>query len=495
MDIHDLTKRLPSIAAAVAILLTASLGGCSRAVPEPLSGQGSEWIAGYGVTDLVPPSSNLSDYYVAGYRNGNRATGLLDYQQACAMWLETGGASLLLVAVDCVALAKTQTDEIKDRIYAAYDGDKSALRIHIISTHDHAGIDTFGLWGELARDGKDEGFMEVLYQGVVKAALDAYADRRPGELYYGHNGKGIEELQRDSRNPQIYDREIHQLRFEPSDGSPGIRLLDYAAHAESLRGANSLISADYPRYLREAVERDSPGKDRALYVPGAVGGLIMTHVLRDDNGEEYPVETNVVLTGELLAKTALAIKNERKLEPRLWCDTTAVRIPLDNTLFILMAAVGVLPTRAVESRDGKYGLSVETVVSLVRIGDLSLVMIPGEYFPELAYGDTGPGIPNTSKIPNPPPLKDYLGEDFLIVGLSDDEIGYIVTPSDFLLHKDYPYIKNASEIYEIRHYEETNSVGPDAAKHIADAVARLCERAGLWQPPTDDALDSANREN
>jgi hypothetical protein len=50
-----------------------------------------------------------------------------------------------------------------------------------------------------------------------------------------------------------------------------------------------------------------------------------------------------------------------------------------------------------------------------------------------------------------------------VVGLCNDELGYIIPENDFYLNKETPYINAATDKLERRHYEETNSVGPKIA--------------------------------
>lgn len=56
----------------------------------------------------------------------------------------------------------------------------------------------------------------------------------------------------------------------------------------------------------------------------------------------------------------------------------------------------------------------------------------------------------------------------LIVGLANDEIGYIVPPSDFMVNKEMPYIKKTMDYRGENHYEETNSIGLACANIIAE---------------------------
>ena len=54
-----------------------------------------------------------------------------------------------------------------------------------------------------------------------------------------------------------------------------------------------------------------------------------------------------------------------------------------------------------------------------------------------------------------------------MIGLANDEIGYIVPPSDFLVHSKMPYLEKITDDKGENHYEETNSIGPACADVIA----------------------------
>lgn len=59
--------------------------------------------------------------------------------------------------------------------------------------------------------------------------------------------------------------------------------------------------------------------------------------------------------------------------------------------------------------------------------------------------------------------------EMLIVGLANDEVGYIVPPSDYLPNEKTPYLEKTMDSRGENHYEETNSVGPECARAIAEA--------------------------
>ena len=112
-----------------------------------------------------------------------------------------------------------------------------------------------------------------------------------------------------------------------------------------------------------------------------------------------------------------------------------------------------------------------------------LCLMPGEIFPELVwggeYGDANPdGKQDPNGATNPAPLAEIAAahgyDQLLVVGLANDELGYIVSPSDFLLNEDAPYLLDTNDYKGENHYEETNSVGPQTAPIIADVFAQLC---------------------
>lgn len=57
------------------------------------------------------------------------------------------------------------------------------------------------------------------------------------------------------------------------------------------------------------------------------------------------------------------------------------------------------------------------------------------------------------------------------MGLANDEVGYILPPSDYLLDENLPYFREA----EGDHNEETNALGRNCAADLAAAFEKACE--------------------
>lgn len=449
-------------------LIAISLLCLTAVLPPPLA-QGEEgenmkeWHFGFGRRQILFPESEVQSLYIAGYHNGVHISETLDWCEARAVWLDDGGEGALIIGVDCVALDSGTVGTIRD----ALKDIPGCQSVNVFATHTHAGPDTLGLWGPVMQDGKNKAYMEALVRAACEAAGEAAAGTHPASLRFGL--VKTENMYRDSRYPTVYDENLYQLRFAALDGAPGLRLLFYGAHAESLRGGNTRLSRDYPGLLCDGVA-EATG-DGAMFLPGAVGGLIMTREFV--NASASPVE-NLKITAGKLVDYALSIaeESETAVSPGMKLCRQPFVVPLDNPVFLAYKALGILKNPSLPFQSAT-GFGVQTELTLLGLDGLTIAFLPGELFPELAsgaaYGDANPeGV-------NPKPLNEIAAEHglgrLLIVGLANDELGYIIPPSDFLLNEKTPYLSRTMDRRGEDHYEETNSVGPACAARLADAFA------------------------
>ena len=462
-------KRIAALLMVCALLLPA---GCAPASTSFGGETGSGWTVGFSKAELIPEEMDTKTYYVAGYRSGNQDQGMLDPQMARAVWLDdgTGRGGVVLVAVDCIGLARADVERIREML-AGFVRETGCRAIHVMSTHTHAGVDTLGLWGPLGTSGRDEGFMKVVRKGVCTAVQAAYADARSGTLLLGSTE--MEGLQRDSRDPQVYDETLTRLRFVPEDGSREVYIMHFSAHPEALRSGNSLISADFPCYMGQRIAQRTGAE--FIYFTGAIGGLISTHAQTGAEGEKLSDVESTKRTGFLLGDAACDIREERVLPARLDTVTREFSVPLENPVFLLACFLGLIETRG-EPGNGAYHLSVITEISYMELGGQKFLLIPGELFSELAYGGALETGAAGFSADDPPTLAELLGgEDFLVLGLANDEIGYILPPSDFFLDEAAPYISEGKDAFGRDHYEETNSMGPQTAGYLTEALKKLLE--------------------
>ena len=100
--------------------------------------------------------------------------------------------------------------------------------------------------------------------------------------------------------------------------------------------------------------------------------------------------------------------------------------------------------------------------------------MPAEIYPELVLGgiqdpqDPGADFPGA---PRERPLQALLTADYrMVLGLANDEIGYVIPRSQWDARKPFAYGRAEDQ------YGEVNSVGPSAAGRLAEAFARLLGR-------------------
>jgi len=174
----------------------------------------------------------------------------------------------------------------------------------------------------------------------------------------------------------------------------------------------------------------------ALYLNGALGAMVSAAI-----GWETPLDQRErVMQGLGLAMGRTAVGLARRArkkpipDPRVGIGNSEVRFPeKDNHMFALVHAMGI-----VEGREIAGGLKSE--VSVLRLGPATLVGLPGEAAPALGLEILG----------------RVSGKPRLLIGLANDELGYLLPPEFF---HDPAY-----------GYERSMSPGPQAAARLALAV-------------------------
>lgn len=433
-----------------------------------------KWTAGFASVPVLPFDYETKKYYIAGYHENNPARGLYDPQYVTALYISDGSAKNghILISIDAVGLLNKDVNIIRNSLHVFCEN-AGIASVSVFCTHNHAGIDTMGIWGNLPRSGKDSKFMSLLFKQCYNAAIESYKNRKCGKLCFGTIN--IPDMQDDVRSPSVYSKTLSRFRFEPDDGSNGIYLVNFAAHAESLQGCNSRISSDYPGYLRREIKQQTYCD--TIFINGAIGGMVTMKIENENElREKGGLYENTVSIGKKLAEYCLKIDNDIELKPELLYARRELYIPVENTVLMLACKIGILNA---DSYSLPYNSlkSLKTELSYYEIGGINILGIPGELFPELAYGGylneydcaTGMGIEV-----NPIPLKDIVEDSNLIIfGLCNDEIGYIIPPNDFLINERSPYLEKATDLHGRKHYEETNSLGSNTAMYIASETEIL----------------------
>jgi hypothetical protein len=273
-----------------------------------------------------------------------------------------------------------------------------------------------------------------------------------------------------------------------SDKIAGL-VVQWNCHPETLSDKNTEISADFVgatlKYLNE--KHHCP----VVYLTGTVGGLMTSlHVeIKDQKGKSLEdgtwekTEEYGRRVGKLADK-ALEDAKHVKLTP-LEVRTCEVFLPLDNKLYLLGRQLGVLerqgflwkgdPYKAepADAKDVKSALSVRSEVGWLKLGDLEVAAIPGEIYPELILDKVqdppDPGADFSDAPIEPAIYKQMRSKHRMIVGLANDEIGYVIPKRQWDEKAPFCYGRKKAQ------YGEINSLGPETAPLICQAFKDLID--------------------
>jgi hypothetical protein len=400
---------------------------------------------------------------------------------ARAVVLEHDKRKIALVSIDLVGYFHPQVEGVRRRL----DGFHYVL---VSSTHNHEGPDSLGLWGPSAfESGIDPAYLKKVKNEIVKTVRAAEKALAPLDARIGT--ARAPELLHDGREPIVKHDELTALEFRDDKGKTRGLVVQWNCHPETLDSKNTLISADYVGYTVKALQERH--RCPVVYLTGTVGGLMTSlHVdVRDRMGKRLSDGTfeKTERYGQLvadLADRALKTAKPLRLTPlEVWHK--ALFLPLDNKVYQLGRQLGVLdraaylwardPYKAEPASPKENGkpLCIRTEVAYLRLGGLEVAAIPGEIYPELVLGkvqdppDPGADFPEA---PIEPSIYGQLkGPHKMLIGLANDEIGYVIPKRQWDEKPPYCYGRKKPQ------YGEVNSLGPDTAPLLCRAFKELVE--------------------
>ncbi|HWN84875.1 MAG TPA: hypothetical protein VNN99_06990 [Vicinamibacterales bacterium] len=433
---------------------------------------------GFGRRTINPDMAR--PVWVAGFAHNRAATRIHDDLKAVAAVIDDGEHRIGLVALDAIGF-------FHDEVLAVRRSLPSSARLDYVvvaSTHNHSAPDLMGIWGPSDfRSGIDPAYRQAVVAGAAAALTDAVEALTPAAVSFLEVPLDPAGLVADSRDPQVFDATLRLMHFTAPNGSTIGTIVNWADHPETPWADNTELTADFPGYLRDALETGVTVDGRAaetglggvhLYVNGAIGGLMTTNpqttVLDPYTQQPFtaPSHDKARALGRRLAQAALAAVRAGgtpvETEPRIGFAARTLELPIDNTLFRLANALGLFGR-------GQPRLNhIRSEVAVLTFGDASLTCVPGELYPEIANGgvERSPGADFDLAPIEVPPLRDLMpGRVKFLVGLANDEVGYIIPKSEW--DAAAPWLYGAPE----RHYGEINSLGPETAPLIHQALKDL----------------------
>jgi hypothetical protein len=444
------------------------------------SARAAELEAGFAEADITPKLGD-KPVYLAGFGQNRKATAVHDPLLARAVVLKHDRQKIALVSIDVVGFFHPHVLHVREQL-------TDFTYVLVGSTHNHEGPDTLGLWGPNPfTSGVEPAYLKLVEDQCVKAARDADGAARAVNARLGT--ATAPELLHDAREPYVKHDELTALQFlDANTGEPAGLVVQWNCHPETLESKNTQVSADFVGYtvgyLRDKYHCP------VVYLTGTVGGLMTSmHVdVKDDKGTVLAAgsfdktERYGRLVGALADK-ALGQARAVRLTP-LQAARREVFLPMDNVRYQIARRLGVLdrpaflwtgdPYKAEPApKETDKPLCIRSEVAWLRLGDLDVAAIPGEVYPELVLDkvqdppDPGADFPDA---PVEPGLyKQLRGPHRMLIGLANDEIGYIIPKRQWDEKPPFCYGRQKAQ------YGEENSVGPETAPLLCRAFKELVE--------------------
>lgn len=420
-------------------------------------------------------------WWIAGFHNKRPANGVHDDLWARTVVIDDGTTRIAIVSVDLIGMGYNHTIDIRKEIPQDLAIDYAV----ICNTHNHEAPDVIGMWGNgIFKSGVNKKWLAFVKEQVIASVKEAASTARPARFRFAEDLTSAAHLVNDTRPPFVVDPGLYALHaVDAETGKTLGTVVNWGNHPETLWSKNLMISSDFPHYVREGMEKGVfvNGKQVkaglggiCVYLTGSVGGLMTTNdrfafTSKLDSVKYLSADfKKAEMQGMELAYHALSAlekSSETENHSGISIDARSFEISLKNRLFKLGVALGILD-RGGFSSWGKF----RTEVGALRFSEVQMLLIPGEIYPELVNG----GVENPEGSDygidpvEVPPLREVMKSRYKwVLGLANDEIGYILPKSQWDTRSPFTYGRDKAP------YGEVNSCGPETGPLIHRAAMEL----------------------
>lgn len=415
--------------------------------------EGAKWSVGYAGASLQTGNELDGRHYVGGSLSLNKAaTSVNDDQRVRVVCLDDGSGrgTVAFAVLDAFGLPLPDVREIRSRL-EDFAKMNNIVSINVSVLHQHSCVDTLGMNGNILEmlfknpitntinsllgadkklvNGQNEEFMENLFTVTATAIREAYADMKTGEILYSEIDAS--DYIYDKREPMVYDTDIHRFRFVPDDETAKETWLCNAAiHCVGNGAAGTDVTGDYPYYMEQVINEAGAN---FFYIQGAELAITSDNdPIVEKYGDMDRLERLKYYGAELGNLVVNSDAEETPVEPMLNIRFMEYKVPVTNQILIFAAKMGLVTNLAV--KNGK-DIEVITEIGYMELGDkLAVALIPGELESAIAYGgalDSSDSYRGENW--DYPSMQDIIGNDrdLLVFGLTNDQIGYILTDNDY----------------------------------------------------------------
>lgn len=384
--------------------------------------------AGVSKIKITPPLGVPMDGYLS---RTEPSRGIHDHIYARCLVFGDGENYASLVSLDLLYATRDLTKKVRRTVSKAL-GLKEDY-IAVIAVHNHSGPSVVGFHSTQKYRLLDD-YLKMLPNLVSSGLIEAFSSKRKVRVGFG---RGIVRGWTINRRKPItgsIDEDVMAVRFEGLNGQLVSALVNFTCHAVVLGTNNLFISGDYPGYVSRTVERIEGGT--CLFLNGAFGDI---NPLTPNTDLNRVYDRNIgrfedaIRMGRVIGGEALKILNStpcsentkislasRKATLKLKPIPTFTTDYMEDLKAKLAASekeadeirLKILTARFLSAMRNLFPSGVAEVDAQgFRIGDLIMVVLPGELFVDLglrikAHYKFGPAM---------------------VIGCANEVLGYIPT--------------------------------------------------------------------
>src|SRR3954454_22131586 len=416
MRLVTITGVIAALMLAPASALGASeyrVGVASRSINPDAAGSYAKqpgYLGGYGIG-----SKPISD--------GRPATGILgDGLHVRAFAVSDGKHPFAIADIEAQGWFAATRDgpygliDMRKAVEQRTGGALKASQVVVQSDHTHGGPDPMGVWGRVPVE-----YRKMIVDRTVDAIVEAYKSMRPGRLYYGTaDGRDLlsNQFDYDEAN-KVMDSDVRVLQARDSRGRAFATLLNFSAHPTVLGSSNTKVTGDWVSAANQQLPKAFGGQ--AMTVVGTLGRTQPADRGCSDPSVPAGEKRDLCSINDYAArvvsraKEAAAAAKPITGDPRVGADSYLITDPSSNALLLGLLVAGKpvgVPINRSLTPPWETGNVIGTVVGAARIGDVLMLTMPGEAYPQIPL-----------KVRSIVPARGYM-----TAGLADDQLGYLIAP-------------------------------------------------------------------
>jgi len=354
-----------------------------------------------------------------------------------ALVVENNGTRVAICSTDFLGFPGVLCSKVRRQVPGI-----EPKNILIAATHNHSGPDCYGFPDSSGKTAADIEYLNGVCKKLADAINEAVGKLQPANVKIA-TGNARGKIAYNYYADKLYDPRCDVIQFLDSESKPLATFVNYACHPEVIGAGQGILSPDFVGPLYDRIGQRAGGV--GIFVNSALGGMV-TADCRGPDGRDMRTWDECIRIGNLLADEALRIVADAPIEkePKLFCGSTNIEFPVENEM--LLAIVKMSPLGFQLNEKG----IIATQVNVVNLGDAQMLTIPGEALPNIGYY-----------------LKRNMhGTHNMLLGLTNDAFGYILTKVDFNSFERYDYISRTSLS------ETMGEIFMDEALKFADACPR-----------------------